>query len=548
LVRQLQETNSELQETNSELQERNRELQESLEIAIQTLGLQAEAIQNLKDEIATLKGQKSRPKIPPSALEGAQSKENDEDNKQKNRSRGKYPRRKKTGNLQIHAKKCIKPELIPPGAIFKGYQKFTVQDIILQPFNTVYELERWQLSDGTYIVGKLPENIHGHYGPQVISFILHQYHACRVTQPLLLAQLREIGILISEGQLNNILIQHKEAFHQEKNELLPAGIAATGQIKVDDTGARHGGQNGYSTVVGNEFFTYIVSTGSKSRINFLEILHGGISPKYLIDDNTSDYIETMSPSSWLKGYLFLRGQGQSLDKVGWVKFLLEANIKAEKDVKLVTEAALFANLIANGIPKDLGVHGDDAGQFNVFVRSLCWVHEERHYRKLIPSSEKMRLAIEEVRGEIWVIYRGLQQYQRMPSEQLKIKLEQQFDNLFSKKQTVSPTLNHLLQKTYAKKKRLLKVLERPTTPLHNNGCETDAREMVIKRKVSGGTRSAEGQKCRDTFASLKKTCMKLGINFLRYLKDRVNASYEIPRLREEISARVKYMPEQPAGP
>ena len=71
-----------------------------------------------------------------------------------------------------------------------------------------------------------------------------------------------------------------------------------------------------------------------------------------------------------------------MNQMEWEKFLLEINITIESEIKLVTEAALFASLIANGVPRNLGVHGDDAGQFNVFVRSLCWIHEERHYRKL----------------------------------------------------------------------------------------------------------------------------------------------------------------------
>ncbi|NIA02328.1 MAG: transposase, partial [Nitrospirae bacterium] len=128
-------------------------------------------------------------------------------------------------------------------------------------------------------------------------------------------------------------------------------------------------------------------------------------------------------------------------------------------------------------------------------------------------------------------------YKITPSESLKLILEQNFDNLFSKKKTTSPTLNKQLAKTYAKKDKLLRVLERPGTPLHNNGTETDAREMVVKRKVSGGTRSEEGQKCRDTFVSLKKTCGKLGITFLSYLEDRVNGIFEIPMLEQVIFTR-----------
>ena len=511
-----------------------RRLTDRLDIALNTIVLLREEVQQLKDEIAVLKGQKPRPKIPPSSLEGAHSK--DKQNDKNKLSRGKHPRCKKTQQLEIHTRSRIKPESIPEGAIFKGCKRYAVQDIILRPYNTVYELERWQLPDGTYLTGKLPQNIYGHYGPQLVAYILHQYYGCRVTEPLMFAQLKEIGVLISEGQLSNILIQGKELFHDEKNELLPAGIAATGQVKVDDTGARHQGHNGYSTIIGNEFFTSIVSTESKSRVNFLEILHGA-NPRYLINNDAADYIETLKPSNWLVGYLLLHARERSMDAVGWDKFLLEINIKAEGEIRLATEAALFASLIENGIPRDLGVHGDDAGQFNAFVRSLCWIHEERHYRKLIPFDDATRQVIEQVRGEIWDLYRGLQEYKNTPSESLKSVLEQNFDNLFSKKKTTSPTLNKQLAKTYAKKSELLRVLERPQTPLHNNGTETDAREMVVKRKVSGGTRSATGRQCRDTFVSLKKTCFKLNITFLGYLEDRINKLFEISRLAEIIASR-----------
>ena len=498
-----------------------------------------EEIQELKDEIAVLKGQKPRPKIPPSALEGAKSK--DKQNDKNKLSRGKHPRRKKTVHLEIHARNRIKPESIPERAVFKGCQKFTVQDILLRPYNTVYELERWQLPDGSYITGKLPKNIQGHYGPQLICYVLHQYYGCRITEPLLFAQLKEIGVLISEGQLSNILIQAKEVFHQEKNELLPAGIAATGQIKVDDTGARHRGHNGYSTIIGNEYFTYIVSTDSKSRVNFLRVLHGG-NPRYLISEDTVDYIESIKPSHWLGGFLLSRAKDRSMSQAEWEALLIEINIRSDVDIRVATEGALFASLIANGIPKDLGVHGDDAGQFNVFVRSLCWIHEERHYRKLIPADDATREAIEQVRREIWDLYKGLQEYQLTRSDNLKAKLELGFDALFLKKKTISFTLNHQLAKTYAKKAELLRVLERPETPLHNNGTETDAREMVVKRKISGGTRSEEGQKCRDTFISIKKSCVKLDICFLKFLEDRIYRLFEIPRLAQIILSRSANQP------
>jgi hypothetical protein len=87
-----------------------------------------------------------------------------------------------------------------------------------------------------------------------------------------------------------------------------------------------------------------------------------------------------------------------------------------------------------------------------------------------------------------------------------------------------------LLRLHRRKEELLLVLKRPDIPLHTNGSETDIRDFVKKRKISGGTRSDLGRQCRDTFASLKKTCRKLGISFWSYLLDRVSLSGAIPPL------------------
>ncbi len=127
-------------EQNTQLAEEDRRLRDRLDIALNTISFQHEEIQRLKDEIAILKGQKPRPKIPPSTLEGQQSK--DKQNDKNKLSRGMHPRRKKTKKLEIHTRSRIKPESVPEGATFKGCQKFTVQDIILQPYNTIYGAPR----------------------------------------------------------------------------------------------------------------------------------------------------------------------------------------------------------------------------------------------------------------------------------------------------------------------------------------------------------------------------------------------------------------------
>ena len=73
----------------------------------------------------------------------------------------------------------------------------------------------------------------------------------------------------------------------------------------------------------------------------------------------------------------------------------------------------------------------------------------------------------------------------------------------------------------------------------NNLSESDILEYVKRRKISGGTRSELGRRCRDTFASLKKTSRKLGISFWDYVKDRITGAGCIARLPALIEAHTQ---------
>src|SRR6185369_7357155 len=116
--------------------------------------------------------------------------------------------------------------------------------------------------------------------------------------------------------------------------------------------------------------------------------------------------------------------------------------------------------------------------------------------------------------------------------------EARFDAL-AEQRTDYPNINSALKEMRDHRADLLRVLERPEIPLHNNAMESDIREYVKKRKISGGTRSDAGRRCRDTFASLKKTCRKLGVSFWAYLRDRVRGLGQIPRLADLIRLKAQ---------
>jgi predicted GNAT family acetyltransferase len=162
--------------------------------------------------------------------------------------------------------------------------------------------------------------------------------------------------------------------------------------------------------------------------------------------------------------------------------------------------------------------GDDAPQFKKIAArfALCWIHEERHYKKETPILEYHKKELKRVRGEIWEYYKKLADYKKMPTEEKKAELLAEFDVLFGQITTYDE-LNKRLSLTNEKKDELLTVLDFPEVPLHNNVSETGEREVVMKRKISGGVKTEEGVKAWENNLSILATCKKLGVSFYDFM-------------------------------
>lgn len=329
-------------------------------------------------------------------------------------------------------------------------------------------------------------------------------------------------------------------------------------IHTDDTGARHDGKNGYCTHIGNELFAWFSSTESKSRINFLSCLGQGSDYFYVLNAGAFTTMEQQKLPPVLLARLELEFQGEAVCRLpladpadkgvrietapDWEKWLDQQGIKTKRHRRIITEGALMGSLLAQGIPVTLSIVSDDAGQFNVFDHALCWIHAERIINRLIPCVPGMLPtvgalgeAVDDTREQLWQIYRDLKAYKLEPTVSQAEDIKSRFQTMRSTK-TAYVTLNLALKRMGNNQHELLRVLDKPYLPLHNNLSERDIRDYVKKRKISGSTRSEAGRRCRDTFASLKKTCLKHKISFWHYLKDRLLGNSNIPPLSDLILA------------
>lgn len=501
------------------------------------------AIGRLEEEIQRLKGLPEKPKHKPqpSPLNDPSGPPSASGEKKTTQTPdGKRPgsaKRSKTRELTIHDDVPLPLDGLPPGTQSLGYQDFTVQDLQVEPHNTRYRRGRYQLPDGSILTAPLPRGIDSHFGPTLRQYVLYQHFHNHVTQPLLHEELRELGVDISAGQVNRLLTEGHEAFHREKESLLPAAREVSAYLQTDDTSARHRGKGGHTLHIGNDLFASFFTTETKSRVNFLKILltpHHG----YLFNGDALIYMEHFGVSQRLLSQLEPEVGWEYEDDASWEEQLDAWKITSVEQRRLTTEGALWANLLAHDLYGDLIFLSDDAKQFKLlaFLHALCWVHMERHVARLIPLTAGQHAAHDAARDAIWNYYQRLKAYRESPTPQRRGRLQSDFDRLFLQK-TDWPELNEALRKIHGKQPELLLVLDHPEIPLHNNLSENDIRQYVKKRKISAGTRSDAGRRCRDTFLSLKTTCRKLRVTFWRYLQDRIQGLHGIPPLADLIRSK-----------
>jgi len=475
----------------------------------------------LRDEIARLKGGPGRPNFKPSGMERGTEPKPPGGSGDKKRPRGST-----RSKLSIHEERTVKMAAPPRGCRFKGYTSYVVQDLVIRPHVVNFRCERWQTPDGDMITAPLPAGISGHFGPELRRFVLTQYHQGQVTVPRLLDLLRALGIFISKRQLMRLLIADQDAFLDEARDVLRAGLSSATWITVDDTGARHKAANGFCTQIGNAHFTWFGTTDCKNRGNFLELLRAGHSD-YVINDEALAYMRQRALSGPVIARLAKHPDRFFAGQAAWNVHLNQLGISALRvnpdPVTIATEGALWGSIKAHDFLSNTVIVSDDAGQFNVGLHALCWVHAERLIHKLDTFTDEQRQAQRKTRDLVWRFYRDLKTYRHNPSKQRKATLCARFDRIFTRK-TDFVALDRLLARLHANKNELLMVLDRPEIPLHTNGSENDIRCQVTKRKVSAGTRSDIGRDCRDAFLGLSKTCAKLGIAFWHYLGSRLTVS------------------------
>jgi hypothetical protein len=498
-----------------------------------------EQVQELRDEVNRLKGEQGKPAIKPGKQRGG----NDHSSEKERHRPKKRRRRRKAKQIDIDREEKLQVERseLPEDAEFKGYEPVIIQDLIIKTDNVRFLKEKYYSPSlrETYLA-KLPAGYRGEFGPGLRSLVVTLYYAAEMTEPKIVEFLENMGILISAGQVSNLLIKNQDNWHAEKEAVYLAGLQSTIWQHVDDTATRVNGENQHCHIICNPLYSAYFTRPHKDRLTVIDILANRFETQFLLNEQTFKWLQTFATPQWAQAAIARWPQDTVLtypELADLVQTEL-GRLNDQQQARVFEAAALTAYHSQSVTPIVPVLLSDDAPQFRFISaeHALCWVHEGRHYKKLIPVVDYHRQLTDDFLTQFWDFYHRLQDYRSQPSKQQAAVLVQAFDDLFN---TVTGynQLDKRIAKTKAKKDRLLKVLKYPQIPLHNNPAELGARRRVRKRDISFGPRTEDGREAWDTFMTLVATAKKLGVSFYDYVFDRIAEVFAMPSLAQLIQQR-----------
>lgn len=502
-----------------------------------------EEIATLKDEITRLKGGQGRPPFEP----GKRKRKNNDplaEFKQRKPSPAasseadKDRSRKASKNANLTPDRVETLEMdkaaLPKDVQFKGYEEVLVQDVKFETTTTLFRKAKYYSpAERMTYTASLPTGYSGQFGPGVRAWVLNLYYGANMSEPKLLEFLHAVGLHLSRGQLSNWLIHDHQLFHQEKAEVVRAGIESSPYQHLDSTATGLFGQTYQCHILCNPLYTAYSTTATKDRLSLLKVLLGGQPLRYRLTSSVLEQLEEAGVAAKTRAQVALLPLNEDWSEAELAEKLatLLPKLKESRTKRLKEAMALASYQARVDYPLVELLLTDDAPQFEGLTRqqALCWLHEIRHYSKLRPQTGYARKRYAEFLDKFWELYHDLGSYRRAPSSKEATRLTTKFDRLF-KTPTGYEQLDERKVLTFAKKERLLAVLVHPEVLLHNNPAELGARQRVRKRDVSLQACRAVGLAAWDTFQSLVETAKKLGVNSYEYFYDRVSGKLALPSL------------------
>jgi hypothetical protein len=363
-----------------------------------------------------------------------------------------------------------------------------------------------------------------------------------MSEPKIAEFFANFGLSISQPTISRILTKEQEDFQQEKAAIFRAGLSSTRYQQIDDTVIRVNGQNQYAQIVSNPYYTAYFTVAHKDRLTVLDLLLCGQERTYCFNSEAFALLEEFRVSQALRGRLrdlTTEAMLSEAEMLAVLDTLFPDPAQGTTTRARILEAGAIASYHqSDEIPVVDVLLSDDAPQFKKLTKEqgLCWVHEGRHYKKLIPCIPLHKDELERFLERFWEYYGKLAEYKEQPTAEQAEALSAEFDELFS---TVTDytSLAERIEKSRMKKDELLTVLSYPELPLHNNNAELGARVEKRRQDVSLQLKTKEGTEAKDAFQTITQTARKLRVSAYAYIYDRISKHFRLPSLATLIEQR-----------
>lgn len=256
-----------------------------------------------------------------------------------------------------------------------------------------------------------------------------------MSEPKILEGLQTVGMQISAGHLSDLLIKQQDLFHAEKAAVWRAGLLSSPWQHLDSTGRRVNGSNQHCHVLCNPLSSSSHTTPSKDRLSMLRVLLGGAELKFHFHAKALELLEHLGVSpEWRSVLTSHLGEEHVFTEEQLEAFLLAKQLRMGPAVrKLVKDAlGIAASHTQTASPVIQLFLCDDAPQFAALTAelALCWIHEFRHDKKLVPHFSHHVSLLQDFGRQFWKLYHDLLDYRHHPTplqaEALRVRFEQLF--------------------------------------------------------------------------------------------------------------------------
>jgi len=442
--------------------------------------------QRLRDENNQLKGEHGKPKFKASTPKPAPVDYSSEKERRKRKPRHKQA---KKATIEIHREQTLTVDkaTLPADAEFKGYEDVVVQDVVFRADNVCFHKEKyWAYSTGETYLAPLPRGYEGQFGPGLKALAVTLYFGGNVSEPKILGLYANIGVQISTGQLSKLLIKDHEGFHAEKAAVCEAGLASGPWQHTDQTSTRVDGQEQHCNIVCNPVYTIYTTTPGKGRLHVLDVLRNGRARRFRLNEEALSSLEAVPLSKATRHWLQGESSDQEWDEPTFVERLDTRwpKLGGPQRQAILNAAAVAAYHAQEDTPIVRLLVCDDAPQYDGLTEEMaqCWVHEGRHYKKLMPVYVGHLELLTGFRKQFWEYYDELLVYQQHPTAEESTRLEARFDELFSTC-TGYDALDARITKTREKKASLLMVQRHLRVSWkRGNGCASATSASVRGRR------------------------------------------------------------------